>query len=77
MAGWRKLFVACEKDTLNLLEKDELDVTEANGNTYVMEATLRLANQYEDWSDRLQPMQSTEAISSTHPILDRLNVLIA
>jgi hypothetical protein len=40
----------------NLLEKDEMDEAEANGNTQVVEAVLRLANPHEDWFDRPCPL---------------------
>jgi hypothetical protein len=58
----------------NLLEKDELDLAEATGNTQVVEATLRAANPHEDWSDRLPPTRTTDSINATHPILGRLNI---
>jgi hypothetical protein len=58
----------------NLLEKDDLDLEEANSNAYLVENALRLANMYEDWSARPHPTRTGDTLNSTHPILGKLNI---
>jgi hypothetical protein len=58
----------------NLLEKDEMELEEANNNTRVVETALRAENPHEDWSDRPPSMRPTDSINSTHPMLARLNI---
>jgi hypothetical protein len=61
----------------NLLEKEKIDAQEATNNAHLVEVALRAANPHEDWSDRAPPTRTLESMSSTHPILDRLNIPIA
>jgi hypothetical protein len=61
----------------NLLEKDEMELEEANNNTRVVEIALRAANPHKDWSNRPASMRPTDSINSTHPMLARLNILDA
>jgi hypothetical protein len=58
----------------HLLERDELELDEANTNTHLVECALRKANPHEDWTDRPTPTRAGESASSMHPILGRLNI---
>jgi hypothetical protein len=59
---------------VHLLEKDELDLEEANTNTHLVESALHTTNPHEDWSDRPTPTRATDSVSSLHPIVGRLNI---
>ena len=59
---------------VNLLEKYELDLAETSCNTHMVEAALRAANPHEDWSDCLPPIQASDSVITTHPILGKLNI---
>jgi hypothetical protein len=52
----------------DLLEKDEVDLAEANGNMQVVEAALRAANPHKDWYDHPPPTCTSDTHSTTHPI---------
>ena len=58
----------------HLLERDELDLEEANANTQRVERALREANPHEDWTNRPTTTPAGEAASSMHPILGKLNI---
>lgn len=58
----------------HLLERDKLDLEEANANTLCVKRTLRNANPHEDWTDRPTPTLTGEVASSMHPMLGRLNI---
>jgi hypothetical protein len=58
----------------HLLERDELDLEEANTNTLLVERALHTANPHEDWTDRPTPTRAGESAGSMHPILGRLNI---
>jgi hypothetical protein len=58
----------------NLLEKDDLDLEEANSNTHLVETALHLSNPHEDWSARPHPTRIGDTSSTLHPILGRLNI---
>jgi hypothetical protein len=58
----------------HLLERDELELEEANRSTHLVECALRTANPHEDWSDRPAPTRAADSGTSLHPILGRLNI---
>ena len=59
---------------VHLLERDELDLEEANANMLRVERALRHANPHEDWTDRPTSMPNGETASTMHPMLGRLNI---
>ena len=61
----------------NLLEKDKLDLEEATNNMHAVEVPLCATNPHDGWSDRAPSTRTTDSLSTTHLLLDRLNILLA
>ena len=58
----------------NLLEKDELEETEAYNNLKATEDALRATNPHEDWSHRPTTAPAFDSLTPMHPLVGRLNI---
>ena len=72
--GIEKALVRLREAHAYLLERDELDLEEANANMLQVERALHNANLNEDWTDCPTSKSTREATSNMHPMLGRLNI---